>query len=621
MLYEPRLYRVRTGDAYELRRAILFGALMALWVFISLPVFFGRIGWHDILFTSQRIVSLQEGLGDAYPVYLFPGFSLGYGYPTGVFYPDTFLYPFAWLVRWGKLTPLRALQCYEVFRNLSAVLVSFYSFRYIFCSSRVALLGCALYTTSIWHLTNLYVRLALGEFTAMIFLPLLAAGLYDIHRSRAKSGILLMAAGATGVLRSHVITTTLAAQCAVWYVLIEWRVFLRRKNICALCGAAASIVLLNASFIAPFVSWLALIQGSAGDPAYIQPVGSSFLLLFASSYAVGGSGMSDIQMPLGVGQALLVAFCVGIVFLLIMYVGRKRKAHAAVAQDANPLRPLAVTLLFSALTLWLSTRHFPYTFLSEHIPVLWVPLGKNIQFPWRWLTIATLLLTLVAMQVLVSLWNTSDVSPSCLWFVRLGDQAWRCVALWFMIFIVFLSLRQGIIFIDRVVHDLPRAPEVSFGQTMSDDELYRLKDTHTPYKPEEMLISSSNHQAVYFTGVVRSGFQFTLRVENAGNEREWLDFPVWNYPGYRAVGENKTKLDVTDGENRRVRVFLPPRFNSTLTLRWEVPWYWDVARGVSHVSLVVLILWLCVPRWLARHWRLRGAKTLFAFLVNCRCRG
>ena len=117
----------------------------------------------------------------------------------------------------------------------------------------------------------------------------------------------------------------------------------------------------------------------------------------------------------------------------------------------------------------------------------------------------------------------------------------------------------------------------------------------------------SHPKEVSFTNTIRTNFTFTLHARNTSQEPGWLDFPVWNYPGYKAVTSKGDKLGVADGDNRRVRVYLPPRFNDTFTLRWVAPWYWRVAHWVSWVSMAALLLWAFtpLPRWLAcQRWQL-----------------
>lgn len=596
------------NSSHDLSRIALFLTLTALWIFISWPVFQGRLGWHDLEFTPQRFISLADGMSTAFPVYLYPGFSFDYGYPTGVFYPDKFLYPFALLVHHEWLTYIQAVQLYVLCRNAAVILISFYSFHHIFQSRWVALFGCVLYSSSMWHLSNLYVRLALGEFTAMVFLPLLAAGIYDLRRSRTWSSIFLLAIGYTGLISSHVITTLLATYCLALYALIEWRVLLV-KNFGLTTRAAFVTLLCNIGFIAPFLSWVGIICGqSAGSvanfttPSTFQNWGLYFWMLPSLRYSLGLHWTSP-PFPIGVGVALLSALGAGTALLLYMHIAKKRSVSSNnknTVQQNNKLHHLAVTLLLTILTLILTTRYFPWHALGEYVPVLWSALGKNIQFPWRWQTFSTLFLTLLAMQSLAYLKSETEKTRRD---IRRADRS-LSAALYTAI-IIFLSLWQGGVFMSRIVHELPPARywDNNIERPMLDDRIYALKGTihpnrHSP-KDRNIILSSKSLSA---TGYKRAGFYFGVRIQNSGKTLGWMDFPVWNYPGYKAVSGKGEKLDIADGDNRRVRVYLPPGFNDTFTLRWVAPWYWRLAHIVSWVSLAALLLFTLTPlqEWLAR---------------------
>ncbi len=558
-------------------------ALALLWLFISFPVFGRQVGWHDYFFHLQRITSLAQALAYEYPVYLYPGFSREYGYPLGIFYGDTFLYPFAWLVRLEWATPLDALRLYVLYRNAALLAVSFFSFRRIYNATGVALFGCALYAASIWPLNNVYVRCAVGEYTAMVFLPLLAAGMADIRRGRGKSGALLLAAGYAGLLRAQMIASLLSSIILALYVLLEWRVFWRWNMLKPLLGAAGLALLLNASFLVPctayYVSALVNVaqpgtpEGMIESAMRLHGTGLSLWQMLALDYVVmsgGGNRLADGRvMPyqaMGVGAALMAAFAVG---LVLLWWARGNGRRAAL------LRPLGVTLLLGEYALWLSSAYFPWHFVAEYAPVLYQIMGGKIQFGMRYTTMALVLLTLAAMHTVRMLGRRHAAS--------------------FVAAVLLLLFSQSAQFMARIDREtIVRSHGTWNIFTIKDDWLYRLKGARLPKNGEERLLFSHKERAgeAWISDVLRADFFFSLRAKNATDEPAWLDFPVWNYPGYRAVDSAGQSLKIKDGRNRRVRVVLPPGFESALTLRFTPPWHWRAAFWVSQISAVVLMLWL-----------------------------
>lgn len=87
--------------------------------------------------------------------------------------------------------------------------MSYRSFSGVFRSKEKGLLAAFLYTLSIYRLIDLYTRAALGEGMAMIFLPLVMWGMYELFLGNEKKWY-LAALGFTGVMQCHILSTELA---------------------------------------------------------------------------------------------------------------------------------------------------------------------------------------------------------------------------------------------------------------------------------------------------------------------------------------------------------------------------------------------------------------------------
>ena len=98
------------------------------------------------------------------------------GYPFSLMYSDVFLYPAA-VLRILGFSLQTSYKVYVASITVATVGITFYALRKMFRSDCAALLGTALYTLSFYRLTNVFVRAAVGEYTAMAFLPLVVYGL------------------------------------------------------------------------------------------------------------------------------------------------------------------------------------------------------------------------------------------------------------------------------------------------------------------------------------------------------------------------------------------------------------------------------------------------------------
>lgn len=148
---------------------VIFG-LVSIFIVSSLGVFnLFQTSGHDFPFHCARIAGLAEGLKTGnFPVKMQPGWNNGYGYPVSVYYGDVFLYVPAFLCLLS-VPIVYAYKVYVLMVNLSKVLISFFAFKKI-SSDKLAGVTCsALYCLSVNYILNLYLRSAVGEYTASIF--------------------------------------------------------------------------------------------------------------------------------------------------------------------------------------------------------------------------------------------------------------------------------------------------------------------------------------------------------------------------------------------------------------------------------------------------------------------
>ena len=170
---------------YEL--PILAGVILVA----SLPLFSGTLYWgHDIDFHLARIIAISREIGyGQFPVRMLTDMLHGYGYPTSIFYCDLFLYPFACLYYLGL--PLRL--CWQVYLftiNVITAVTSYYSFRIISKEKNIALVGVVIYMLSSYRIVDLYLRCAMGEFTAIAFIPIVMLGIWNILYEKKYSFLL-----------------------------------------------------------------------------------------------------------------------------------------------------------------------------------------------------------------------------------------------------------------------------------------------------------------------------------------------------------------------------------------------------------------------------------------------
>ena len=141
---------------------------------------------HDTFFHVSRIEQYARALqhGQILPA-IYPYENGGFGYGSPLFYSDIFLLLPAILHNLG----LVLVDSYK----LTVFLASFFSgiTMYMLASkftskSSIRLLAVAAYLFSNYHITDIYVRGALGEVFALVGIPLILSGLYEIFETNQK---------------------------------------------------------------------------------------------------------------------------------------------------------------------------------------------------------------------------------------------------------------------------------------------------------------------------------------------------------------------------------------------------------------------------------------------------
>ncbi len=159
--------------------------------FASLPLMTDSLFWgHDLDFHLNRIIALANGLEAGH---LFVPIQTevlnGYGYASPLFYSQLFLYLPA--ILYNLAVPAQVCyQIYAILVNIATCLIAYYSFKGLVRDNKIAAAGALIYLLSAYRITNLYVRAAVGEYTAMAFYPLIVYGLGLVYTTECtKLGI------------------------------------------------------------------------------------------------------------------------------------------------------------------------------------------------------------------------------------------------------------------------------------------------------------------------------------------------------------------------------------------------------------------------------------------------
>ena len=317
----------------------------------------------DYHFHQNRIeglaLSMKNGVLFPKISYFFIG---GYGYASSLFYPDFYLY-FPAVLRLLGLSLANSFIIFAIGINLGTFIVTYISGRYMALSKMKSWLFSLLYTLSIYRLQDFFNRQALGELLAMSFFPLILASLYLLKNGKTGRWLLLTI-GMTGIGLAHFISLEIASIFIGLYILLNLKKFLKKEVIVAIVKAAGVTMLLLAFYLIPIFEQMRHVT--------FQVTSKPLTLISERSYSLRELLTNSFKNTVFHASSANI----GVILLLglVLYTGMLFKRDA-------PNRTLIILALFFML---MTTNLFPWQLFDQ------TPLN-TIQFPWRFLSIVTLL--------------------------------------------------------------------------------------------------------------------------------------------------------------------------------------------------------------------------------------
>lgn len=551
--------RLRCDRSDSAPEPLVFCVLLAVTVLASYPLFAGAVGQgHDLNFHLYRIEGIKDGLLEGqFPVRLHPTHNNGYGYITPCVYPELFLY-FPALLRLVGASPVMAYNTFLFAVNGMTAWTMYVCAKGIARSRYAGLLASILYTLSTWRIINLYYRAALGEALAMAFFPVLLYGLYLLLSGDSRKWWVL-ALGCSGIFQSHIISTVFAAFTIVVTAAIYWRAFVRRERFLGFVKAGALTLLLNLWYLVAFLTYylgtdLAIKHTPENTEFYQNAVFPTelfniFNTSFGYSQLLEHGLRGNMSLSLGVGVTGALALCAA-----HFLVGKRREDSAGKYYGVLTAMGMALLLMSSTL--------FPWQLL-QRVRLINVFCG-TVRMPWRFLSLASPMFCLSAAGIMAGR----------------GKQE-RRVAIWAALGLCSLAfIYWGTAYTTGLDPALKQGRAVDSYATVGFDDEYFLWGT------DKSRLTSGRYTTGGLVGLIgyeKRGTRISLQLREAC-AGDWVEVPLLYYGGYEAWDGQGRRLEVSDGDNHVVRVWLGED-TSRVELRYQGFWYFRVAEGVTLLTL------------------------------------
>lgn len=566
------------------QKQMVFGLLLIV-LFASVPLFVNYLaGEQDLEFHLMRIEGIAKGLAAGqFPVRMQQNWLNGYGYPVSVMYGDLLLY-FPAFLRLVGFTLQDAYKVYVFFIQMVTVGNSYYAVSRMTGSRKTGLVGAALYALSLYRILNVYYRCAVGEYTAMAFLPLIFVGLSfltDEKEAKRRRGVCCLVVGYTAILQSHCLSFEMAILFSGVYVLFHAKKIW--KHLRLLIGTAVVTILLNLNFLVPLADYMLHQDMRVSNAAYgkIMQEQGLFVAQLFQGFHYGGTHSQPLYIGTGGDMSLTMGLPLMLVLFLFLwealFYGQRIREQYGTA-DWREQCGLAVIM---CLSLVMSCWFFPWEAVGK-IPVIGRVL-TTFQFAWRFLMIGTVSGALLGGYAIRNLGDVLSVewkriAAAALCVLILVGSSQMTAKLMSTLSARMVTGTDGINTIEAVVNG-EYLPEAADKGRMADNQIY----------PGE---------GVSLQSVTMDGWCYILSVENQSGAESHIVVPYLAYKGYVAVDRaSGTELTTKQGDHAILAVMLPPGYQGEIEVYFREPLLWRLAEAVSLFTLLVLIGVIVKKRW------------------------
>ncbi len=503
------------------------------------------INGHDAEYHLLRIESLKEGILMGKPFLkinvLFFG---GAGYASSLFYPDFLLY-FPALLR---VCGVGINASYHLLIALCFCLsygAAFYCTKRMTGSRYAGMAAGILLTLCQYHMDDVYIRSAAGEYTAFIFLPFVIYGIYNVlYEEMDRPWVLGIGFG--GVLLCHTSTFVMCLVLGIAAFLLKWRIFMKKPQ---LIGRVA----LTAVFTAAVTSF------------YWLPVMEQ---LFSAQFYVSIPWMKPADEAVRFAEVLYPVFpSLGFLIPLLWLPRLFLKKDA----EKNMLLGFADCLAAAGvLFAFLATDLVPWERIGSYL--------SFIQFPWRFFVMSSVLFSFADAIILF-----------CCTKKELSGISMEKPALLAVLFIMSAGALSGLSkntegyydYADNYYTYQPYTANVIAGEWLPQT----VTDADALVTDSGRLVSDTKEELPF----ERVKNTVTVLIEK---DYAYVDVPFIYYKGYSAylVKEDGTKneLPVTgEGNNGFCRVYLGDQMRGSLTVVYDGTFTQGLAAGIFTAAILM----------------------------------
>lgn len=487
---------------------------------------------------------------------IIESFSNNCGYSWNLFYGPLSTYGIIFI----KLFCNSFITAYKILSFLCLILSGISMYKLVFeitKNKNTALVSSTIYVTFPYHLTDLYIRNALGEYTSFIFIPLIFLGLYKLFNSKQKNYYLTI--GAVGIILTHNISAMITTLFALIYVCLNIKK-LKNKNI-------LKFLIINICFIVAITSfyWIPLIQTKKMADYHVYEDGA-----MSTDESVLNHGLlinqffvtkKDGSFVFELGPHVIIMLVFSIMAINLMEKNKKEYLF----------------FLFSGfLSLWMSSRYFPWKIMPKIILL--------IQFPWRMLTYTAFFFSIVCsinMSMVIKKYNFKD-----------------SLIILIICVLYTISLKDFIPYNDNILD----INNYNLGFISGTETIQVIAgEGKGEYLPENAYNNrfyiATRENAIYVLdgkAIIedenKNGSNFKAKIRTA-EEDTIFEFPFIYYPGYKVTADGMN-IETFETENGFLGIKLSSNENVQLEVNYKGTNLMRISLYISVISLLIFIIFV-----------------------------
>lgn len=546
--------------------------IIIIGIVLSLPLCKIQIrDTHDGFLHLLRLIGTNNALKlGSIPPIITPYFCNNWGYAMNLFYNPIVTY-IPLLIKLFTPTYVIAL---KLFAALCIILsgITMYSFVNKVTNKRIiALFSAIIYLIVPYKLGDVYIRFAIGEFAAFVFLPILFIGVYNLFNQEGKRHYYI-AIGATGLLLTHTVTTFYTAIICFVYVLFNIKKLKEKEIIKKLIINVVFILLMSALFVVPmleakFSAEYTIFDNELmvtnADYVYENTLEIKDLFVYSGELLPESYKKSAIYI---IGVPIFTLMCLTI--FVYKKIDKKYKDF------------YIISWIFGIISLFMCTKYCPW-FLFPNILC-------TLQYPWRMLTFFGFFISFVLginLYILMKMLFNKDITRLIVATILIVLMIIYTIP----ILLEFTSNDEtaDIEYENKILNN-PKINYMSINREYMPKKALLLQRTYLKERNDETYILKGNANIISEN---KEDFTDIIEIENI-EKNTILEFPYLYYPGYKITLNNGEKLQSIETESGFVGCIITENIKkANITVEYKGTIITYISYAISFISSIIFIIY------------------------------